>query len=324
MNSVCKLELVTNEAVFTQLMENEIHQMWQQRKQGEFAGVDGVPIRWTSITHPENRACIVVVNGRNETFWKYQELFYELSRQGFDIYALDHRGQGASGRLTPDSELGHVANFDNYVMDLHSFVTDIVQLENYQQRYLLAHSMGGAIATLYLERFNPAFNAAVLNAPMFGIQMPIMVKRVAASLVKFIEQRQTKPRYAMGQKPYVEMPFKQNDQSQSAVRYAWGNCLYQQHPELRLGGVSSRWLWQAVEAANHCVREADKIEVPVLLLQASSDTIVDNQAHYRFMAEAGQCELKVIGEARHELLMEKDAVRNQVLNETILFFSQHT
>lgn len=138
------VEFTTKESVFTQLMENDVHSMWLQRKQNAFSGKDGVKIQWISVTNPINTRCIVIVNGRNESFWKYQEIFFEFSRQGYDVYAYDHRGQGASGRLTADPELGHVNSFDDYVDDLQEFVTKVVEKEkDYQHRFLLAHSMGG-------------------------------------------------------------------------------------------------------------------------------------------------------------------------------------
>lgn len=45
-------------------------------------------------------------------------------------------------------------------------------LGHYQERFLLAHSMGGAIATRYIQT-TPAhpFSALALSAPMFGVNM---------------------------------------------------------------------------------------------------------------------------------------------------------
>ncbi|PSW21550.1 lysophospholipase [Photobacterium sanctipauli] len=305
-------------------MTGAIHHMWLQRNQGVFAGAEGVPIRWISVTDAGNQACVVLVNGRNESFWKYQELIYELSHQGFDVYAFDHRGQGASGRLTSDPELGHIGNFDNYILDLNTFISDVVKPERYPRRYLMAHSMGGAVTTLYLARFTPSFHAVVLNAPMFGIQLPMPLKRMAVSMTKLIDRYQTKPTYAFGQHPYSEEPFEANEVSQSTVRFSWSKRLYNEYPELRLGGPSSRWVWQALKAGNQCLSNAARVKVPVLLLQAGCDSLVDNRAQYRFARKLEGCEMRVIADARHELLMEKDEFRNQVLNETMAFFQRHT
>lgn len=320
----CDRDFVTKESVFTHLMASEVHYMWQKREQGEFKGVDGIPIRWISIRHPQNERCVVIVNGRNESFWKYQELCYELSRKGYDVYAYDHRGQGASGRLTNDSELGHVICFNDYVSDLHSFITNVVGKQTYRQRFLLAHSMGGAVATLYLEHYQTHFNAVVLNAPMFGINLPVPLKLVASSIAKIIERYQTQPSYVFGHKPYHEAPFEENDQCQSQIRYIWAKHLYQLHPELRVGGPSARWVWQALAAAKSCIRDVEHIHTPVLLLQAGDDTVVDNASHHLFYSKCPECKMKVIPHARHELLMEKDCLRNQALEDTLDFFETYS
>ncbi len=324
MKYYCERDFITKESVFTQLMAGEVHAMWQKRQQGEFKGVDGVPIRWISIREPQNERCVVMVNGRNESFWKYQELFYEFSRKGYDVYAYDHRGQGASGRLTNDSELGHVICFDDYVTDLHTFIENVVNKDAYKHRFLLAHSMGGAVATLYLEHYQTPFNAVVLNAPMFGINMPAPLKLVASSIAKIMEHYQSQPSYVLGKKPYREEPFEANDQCQSQLRYGWAKHLYQLHPELRLGGPSPRWVWQALAAAKHCIRDVEHIDTPVLLLQAGDDKVVDNHSHVIFCTKCTECEMKVIPHARHELLMEKDCLRNQALKDTLEFFESYS
>lgn len=321
-------DFVTKEAVFTELMHHDIHQMWQQRKKHVFSGIGGVPIHGISLCEsgttflPHERYCVVIVNGRNESVWKYQEVIFEYVTRGFDVYAYDHRGQGASGRLAADPEVGHVDSFDDYVADLETFIENIVQPSRYSRCFLLAHSMGGAISTLYLEQHPDVFNAAVLNAPMFGIHMSGALRLVAPAVAKIFDLYQSVPTYALGQKAYHELPFEQNDQCQSQLRYVWAKHLYQTHPELRVGGPSARWVWQAIRAAKHCIQDAGKLQTPLLLLQAENDTIVDNRAQLLFDDHTDRCQLKVIESARHELLMEKDELRDQVFSETMKFFEQ--
>ncbi|HIF9111890.1 TPA: alpha/beta fold hydrolase [Photobacterium damselae] len=316
--------ILTKESNFSDLMGCEVRKMWQQRTNGEFLGVRNIPIRWISITKPEHDRCVVIVNGRNESHWKYQELFYELYSHGYDVYAYDHRGQGESGRILKDPQVGYVAEFDYYVDDLDTFIYDVVKPERYKNRYLLAHSMGGAVATLYLERkAKRVFNAAVLNAPMFGISLRFPLTKVASKVARFSELLQPVPSFFWGQKPYQDIPFEKNEQSQSVVRYYWYRHLYKEHPELRVGGPSPRWIWQAIEAANQCVLHANQISTPILLLQAGSDSIVDNHAHERFNSKTPCCRIHVIPGAKHELLMERDGLREQVLADTLRFFEHH-
>ncbi len=111
--------------------------------------------------------------GRIESYVKYAELAYDLFHCGYDVVIIDHRGQGRSGRLLADTHRGHVVNFSDYVDDLAAFWQQDVQPGPWRKRYILAHSMGGAIATLFLQRQPQAFHAAVFCAPMFGIVMPL-------------------------------------------------------------------------------------------------------------------------------------------------------
>ncbi|WP_237156923.1 alpha/beta fold hydrolase [Photobacterium rosenbergii] len=321
-------DFVTKESVFTELMSHDIHRMWQQRQEHTFNGVNGIPLFGISLCQseapllPQNRYCVVIVNGRNESVWKYQEVMFEYFAHGFDIYTYDHRGQGASGRLADDPELGHVDTFADYVADLDTFIKTIVQPNRYSRCFLLAHSMGGAVSTLYMEQHPNIFNAAVLNAPMFGIHISSPLRFVAPAVAKLYDLYQSKPDYGLGQKAYHELPFEQNDQCQSQLRYVWAKHLYQTHPELRVGGPSARWIWQAMRAAKQCIQESKNLKTPLLLLQAGNDTIVDNRAHHLFNGNTEQCQLKVIESARHELLMEKDELRDQVMGETLSFFEQ--
>uniref|UniRef100_UPI0013D3B38A alpha/beta fold hydrolase n=1 Tax=Enterobacter cloacae TaxID=550 RepID=UPI0013D3B38A len=85
------------------------------------------------------------------------------------VLIIDHRGQGLSGRMLPDTRRGHVDNFSDYVDDLAAFWQQEVQPGPWRKRYILAHSMGGAISTLFLQRHKHQCDAIALTAPMYGI-----------------------------------------------------------------------------------------------------------------------------------------------------------
>ena len=75
----------------------------------------------------KNDRVIVVCPGRIESYIKYAELAYDLFHLGFDVLIIDHRGQGLSGRMLPDTHRGHVDNFSDYVDDLAAFWQQEVQ-----------------------------------------------------------------------------------------------------------------------------------------------------------------------------------------------------
>lgn len=315
---------LSQENHFDETMAGPAAALWQQRQEGMFQGVNNINIGWVSFTGNNPDRAIIVVNGRVESYWKYQELFYDLVRQGYDVFSLDHRGQGISDRLAEDTELGHVGHFDDYVSDLNTFIESVVKPRGYQQLFMLGHSMGGTITSLYLARHPDTIDRAVLSAPMHGINISKWMRPIASPLARVMEQLQRQPSYAPGQVPYYPKPFNNNPLTQSKVRYQWFRDLYEHKPELKIGGPSARWVWQGLAAAKSCLSEAGNITTPLLLLQASEDTIIDNAAQQQFhqaMQQANRdCQFKVITGARHELLFEADTFRTPALASTLEHF----
>ncbi len=318
----------TQEAQFQYAMQHDIAPCWQSRQQGYHLTLDNKRLYWCSLTAAQHNKVIVIVNGRIESACKYQELFYDLFHQGYDIYSFDHRGQGLSERLIADPQMGYVEQFDDYVRDMDELITRF-PLQNYTQRYLLAHSMGGAITTRYLESYpNHPFDAVVLSAPMLGINMPWQLRPIAFTLTKLLSATYATPHYAPGYGAYLPKPFATNQLTHSAVRYQWFRELYEQQPQLKLGGPSAHWVWQSLLAIKRCFTEMKSIRLPLLLLQAGQDTIVSNHAQTRFMTQLArtnpQAKIEIIDGARHELLFESDHYRTPVLDKILAFFAQHS
>jgi lysophospholipase len=86
-------------------------------------------------------------------------------------------------------------------------------------------------------------------------------------------------------------------------------------PQLKIGGPSARWVWQNLTNAQKCIRDAQHINIPLLVLQASDDVIVSNSAQNEFMSNLNnhRSRLEVFEESRHEVLFETDAIRDAVL-----------
>jgi lysophospholipase len=60
---------------------------------------------------------------------------------------MDHRGQGNSGRMTADSEVQYVVDFQDYVTDFKTLHDTVISPNNHSKKYLFAHSMGGGVAS---------------------------------------------------------------------------------------------------------------------------------------------------------------------------------
>ncbi len=317
--------MYTQETQFPEIMENEITTFWQQRKEGYIKGVSDKRLFWVSLISPNHTKAVVVINGRVESAWKYQEIFYDLFQQGFDVYSFDHRGQGLSERLVEDQQIGYVDDFSDYINDM-ALLVDSFKLNRYQQRFILAHSMGGAIATRYIQN-HPShnFDAIALSAPMYGVTMPWYQKPIARYLTPVISVLFNRPIYISKNRSYFAKPFDINPLTSSLPRYTWFRELYERHPKLKLGGPSARWVWQGLVAAEQCIRNTHRINIPLLLLQGTADKIVSNQAQHKFINQLNKTnsenELVIIEGSKHEILFESDKYRNLALENTMRFFS---
>ncbi|WP_279027819.1 lysophospholipase L2 [Gibbsiella quercinecans] len=321
---------LTRETQFAAFATGPLLDFWRQREEGEFIGVDGVPIRYVRFCSMRHHRVVVVSPGRIESYVKYPEVAYDLFHRGFDVMIIDHRGQGRSGRLLTDSHRGHVVNFTDYVDDFENFYLKLVAPRGYRQCYALAHSMGGAILALFLARRPNAFHAAVLCAPMFGIHLP-MPGWVAGQILNWAEKHPPmRDYYAVGTGQWRPLPYVVNMLTHSRERYRRNLRYYADYPELRVGGPTYHWVRESIWAGHQVIALAAKITTPLLLLQASEDRVVDNHAHLAFcqaMSDAGHpCKggkPRVIKGARHEILFERDEMRAEALNVILRFFAQH-
>lgn len=328
MNSEKKPHPYTQESHLEQALNFEIAQVWCNRHEKAYRSFDKKHIYWCSLKHPEHQKAVVIVNGRIESAWKYQELCYDFFSQGFDVYTYDHRGQGRSERLTDDQHIGYVHEFQDYVTDLQGLVTQF-DLRRYQQRFLLAHSMGGAVATRYIQTTpDHPFHAVALSAPMFGVNMPWYLRPIALFITQLMTAFSPQPSYAPGYGPYHPKPFQLNRLTHSELRYRLFRELYEAHPELQIGGPSYRWVWQSLLATKQCLLLTRQIKIPLLILQAEEEAIVCNQAQRKLFNKLirtqKSAELQMIAGARHELFFEQDAYRNQALAHILHFFSAHS
>jgi lysophospholipase len=314
---------------------NEVQPLWDQRlKRDHFSGVGGLKLAYASIALPQERGAVVIVNGRTESFLKYQEVVADLVRQGYSVYTYDHRGQGFSERLLPEEpQKGHVRRFDDYVDDLQTFVDTVVKRTPHTRLFALAHSMGGAIVTRHLERFPGTFAAAALSSPMHQPNAKIIFSADSScAWFKLSGWAFSSAWAGFVARPYAHKAYDSASNIYTHSPQRWERVLQgeAEHPEVKLGGPTRGWADEACTASDDMIDEARLVTTPVLVLQAGDDAAVTREGQDRFCAaldQAGQnrCEtgkpVRFEG-ARHELLIESDAFRVPAMNAILDFFAR--
>lgn len=298
-----------------------IQPFWQNLvTQGHFTGVANITIAYAFVKHPNAIGSIVISSGRIESFIKYKEVVYDLHQNGYSVFIHDHRGQGLSGRMTTNLHMGYVKDFSDYVADFKIFIDQVVLPNSQSKPRLLCHSMGCAIGAKLVLTYPTLFSRAAFSAPMFGIR-PALPAWFARFLLKchFLFNRQIA--YFAGQLDYVNQPFKGNDLTHSRVRYDIFRQEYEEQPQIQLGGVTGEWLKAATVAMDEVERLASQISIPVLVMQAASDKVVDNKRQRKVLESIPDKTFLVIKGAKHELLAEQDCYRQTCLSAVLKFFT---
>lgn len=298
----------------------QIDVLWDSKTQGEVLGVERIPLKWININPNDKKQTLVLVNGRNESYWKYKEVILELS-QYFNIYAYDHRGQGESGRMTQDHELGHVDDFHDYVMDLYIFMERVVRPNLNGECFMLSHSMGAAVMTQYLSMFDHPVKASAATSPMFGVYIPGKAHGLKKQTLNLLDILANKPNYALGQSHFKKVRYEENVLTHSQVRYQMFVDLFVNNPNLRLGGPSTHWITESIKAGKKCIANAHKVKIPMLILQAGGDLVVSNIAQTAFHEKCHSSHLEVVKDSYHDMLIEKDLYRDVAINTLLDFFT---
>lgn len=329
--------LVSKRALTTKKI-TAIEKFWLSTHQATFTATGNINIAYATNFKRPNTSYIVIVPGRSESYLKYQELAYDLDALGYDCVIIDHRGQGLSSRLTSNRLKGYVNHFDDYAADLQQLLNHVLP-ERYphhqHQPFMLAHSMGGAIALRYLQLYPNNIKALSLSSPMIAIAskgVPNWLAKLIIKTGKAINNCLTStPWYFLGQSDNNQTSFDDNRLMHSQPRFQRFRDLYQQHAVLKLGGVTFHWLVQAIQNSEQLFVDLKKLSVPIQLMQAEEEYIVDNEAQNKLVSQLHNLKPScypdekpiVISGAYHELFFELDQYRDIAINNADSWFSRH-
>jgi lysophospholipase len=319
--------LINSENLLEANYPEVIQPFWQQHVQsGEFSGVDDVMIRYAYVVHPQAIGSVAVSSGRIETLIKYKEVVFDLYNNGYSVFIHDHRGQGLSGRMTANPQQGYVEDFVDFVADFKVFYDQIITPNSQHKPLMLCHSMGGTIGTLYALTYPDDFAKIALSAPMFGVRPALpdwLGKFLISSNLLVSRCLGSHPRFFMGQGDYQAESFADNILTHSQPRYQIFIDEYEAQPEVKLGGITTQWLKAAVTAMDSVKQQAGQFALPMLLIQAGADKIVDNQSQDQVAALVPHCQKLVIAGASHELLMEVDEYRQRCFAAILEFWAEN-
>jgi lysophospholipase len=282
--------------------------------------VDGEPSLRLLHARPEpdpGRGTVVILPGRGEFIEKYDETVADLLSRRFAVAVVEWRGQGLSHREGHHLARGHIADFDHYLQDLKRALGHLEQQGQGGPLIMLAHSMGGNLGLRLLHDRPRLFVAAVMTAPMFDINLKRVPPVIARGLGRAAIGLGGALWYAPGQRDFrlERCRFAGNPLTSSPARFERFRQALADRPELRLGGVTFGWLHAALRsiAITRKPGYLEAIGTPILVCQAGLERVVANRAQNEFVARLPAARLLRFDGARHEILLEADAIRNAFL-----------
>jgi lysophospholipase len=279
---------------------------------------DGLALRFARwVPPPGRKGTVCLFTGRAEFIEKYFETVRDLRARGFAVAMVDWRGQGLSERALSNPLRGYVRSFDQYGVDLATFIQEVVLPDCPPPVFALAHSMGASILLRAASEGHRWFDRMVLLAPMIALPGSVRRSLPTRLTVRAMRLLGLGGAYVPGGDASVMMqrPFLGNLLTSDPVRYARNVAVLEAEPRLAIGWPTVGW----ADAAFKVMRElsepnyASKIRQPVLIIAAGQDAIVSTAAIDSFAMRLRAGSRLIVPGARHELLMEQDRFRMQVL-----------
>ena len=270
---------------------------------------------------------VVIATGMEETSYRYDDFAKFLNKNGYNVYCVDHYGQGES--VVDESQLGIVPR---------SFFSKCVRvLDDVAKKYaipdkpliIFGHSMGSFMVQDYIQRYNKRPTKAIImgtNGPnakvLFAMGYPLA--RLVAKLRG--ENRQAKFLANMAVGAYAK-----------SVKNRKTNCDWLSYNEENVqrylddpkcGHPSSNGFYRELLKGNHRLYRKKFLakinkNLPILVTAGKDDPVgafgKGPTALVKLYHKLGikNAELKIYENMRHEILNEKD---NQKVYNDILEF----
>lgn len=297
---------------------------WPQAANTNYkATTDGIRVRTSFWAANDPVGTVFVFPGRADYIEKYGGLANFCLSNNLNVIAIDWRGQGLSERLLDDKNIGHIEDFKNYQNDVEVMINEAKDASLVKPWIIFAHSMGGLIGLRTLHD-NPVFEKVVFTSPMWGIQMPPILKSGASiimSLISLIGKMETYAPTTSPETRILNEEYEFNKLTSDIRNFKLLRQQLIQHPDLQIGGPSSAWVSAALDEIEFQIGKEPPI-TPALCFLGEKEEIIDNLSVREFCRNWDSCDLISIPDAKHDLLMEKKMILHSLFEKLEKFIKK--
>ena len=289
-------------------------------------GAGGRPLFVSRFSAEAPRGTVVIVHGFTENADKFVELIHSLLQNHWSVIAYDQRGHGRSWRaegLERELSLTHVDRFEEYVEDLNAVCEQTLKAMP-KPWVLFAHSMGGAVSTMFLETHPGVFSRAAFCAPMIAphrMGLPLIVAKLICAVPKAMGKGRTRMFFS---RPYSGAEDFATSCAAGKERFEWYEALRVATPEFQNNGPSCSWTLEALKVTKKLLAPGmpEKIAIPVRVYTAAEDSSVLPEAQEALVRRLRNGQRRVIPGSKHEIYRSPDDVLFPWWHEILEFFGQ--
>jgi lysophospholipase len=280
-----------------------------------FTASDGRRLRYALLREGRGfKGTVCLLHGRGDFIERYFETMVDLRQRGYAVATFDWRGQGGSERILRNPNKNHVRHFREYDDDLRSFISKILMPDCPPPYYALGHSMAGCILIRNLSQ-HAWFNKVVLTAPMFDVRTAPWPRWLARALVPLFSILGLGRMFVPGERKRALglKDFPGNNLTSDLGRFTRDVRTTEIAPELGVGAPTIRWVKAAFDAMREVMSPPKHrmVRVPVLVVAADKERVTSTEACYALAAREPNVVTVVVDYSLHEIMMERDHVREQ-------------
>jgi acylglycerol lipase len=251
------------------------------------------------------KAIVCLVHGGCEHSGRYAHLANVLASSGYLVAAIDLRGHGRSpGRRV------FIRSFDEYLTDVRSLLSQAAKQAPGRPVFLLGHSLGGLIATLFVVSERPAIAGLVLSGPFLeigqGISKPaIKLARIMGRLFPTLTITKALDTTAVSRNPDVVNA-------------------YAKDPLVHHGGIPLGTGAEVIKAVAEVDDRMEEVRVPMLVFHGTADRLAAVEGSKQLYGRASSTDktLRLCEGLFHEVFNEPE--RAALLDELVKWLNWHT
>ncbi|MBU1076223.1 MAG: lysophospholipase [Spirochaetes bacterium] len=249
---------------------------------------DGTQIFFRFWQGKSDMPVMILLHGLGAHSLRFEKIANYYNKKKYNIYAFDFTGFGKSHKFK-----GHIESFNTYVNETLAMVK-LSKIEfPKNSRFIVGEDIGGVVGLHFASHYQELITGLILLSPAARIRHNIQFQKMINALINTFFNK-----FYQYDLPFTKEMLTRDFKMQKEL----------QHDELDVKTVTAKFYFAMLEAMKKLNRAALNVTLPVFLLQAENDLLIDvNSVKDLFNnLNSGSKELCVLKNFYHSLSIDKD------------------